>query len=65
LNTDLIILIIQTALAILQQQLGGSAGPTGSAQALLDIIAKAKAAYERETGQPIDVAAIKPYEPIP
>lgn len=63
-NAELIILIIQTALTILQQQLGGSSSVATNADALLDIIAKAKAAYERETGRSIDVASIRPFEPL-
>jgi hypothetical protein len=35
------------------------------AGSLLRIIAAAKDAYERETGQPLDVNLIKPYEEIP
>jgi hypothetical protein len=60
---SLILLIIQTALQILQQQMGGKQGLV-IGEALIDIISKAKAAYEQQTGQPIDVSLIKPYEPL-
>jgi len=61
--SSLVILIIQTGLQILNQQLGGKQ-VIGTAEAFLDIISKAKAAYEKETGQPLDVSKIKPYEPF-
>jgi len=61
--TSLIILIIQTGLQILNQQLGGAPKIT-NAEALIDIVAKAKAAYEIEIGAPLDVEKIKPFEPI-
>jgi hypothetical protein len=60
---NLIIMIAQLALNILKQQHLG--GPTTlNASAILEIISMAKAAYEQETGQPLDVAKIKPYIPI-
>ncbi len=59
----LILLIIRTALKILEeQQVGGTVPAT--ADSLVEIISVAKAAYEKETGQPLDVDKIKPYEPI-
>jgi len=61
--TELIILIIRTALEIISAQAGGQP-VLSNADAILDIISKAKAAYEKETGQPIDVEKIKPYIPI-
>lgn len=61
--TELVLMIIQIGLSIVQQQhLGG--GTVVASEALVDIIAKAKAAYEKETGLPLDVSKIKPYEPI-
>ena len=61
--TQLIILIIQTAIQILQQQKIGGSIPA-NADSILQIISIAKTAYEKETGQPLDVNKIKPYEPI-
>jgi len=61
--SSLVILIIQTALQILNQQLGGAPKIT-YAEGLIDIVSKAKAAYEAETGMPLDVSKIKPFEPI-
>jgi hypothetical protein len=60
----LILMIIQTALSILQQQTGGNAGVV-VADSLVDIISKAMAAYKEQTGKDIDISLIKPYEPIP
>ena len=61
--TDLLILIMRLALQILeQQQVGGSS--TSSADSILEIISAAKAAWEKETGLPLDVNKIRPYEPI-
>ena len=61
-----ILMIIETALGLVKQQLGsGAAAPIDAAEAITDIIAKAMAAYQQQTGQPIDVSLIKPYEPIP
>jgi hypothetical protein len=34
------------------------------ADAMVDIIGKAKFVYETETGQPLDISKIKPYIPL-
>jgi hypothetical protein len=60
---SIILLIIQTAIQILNQQMGGKQELV-IGDALIDIIAKAKFAYQMQTGQPIDEKLIKPYEPI-
>jgi hypothetical protein len=60
---SIVMLIIQTALQILNQQLGGKP-VLQNADALLEIIAKCRFAYEQETGQPVDESKIKPYIPI-
>lgn len=56
--------ILQYALAILGQQLGGKSTPINTAEALTKIMSAALAAFERETGQPMDISKIKPYEPM-
>lgn len=61
--SSIILLIIQTGLQVLNQQLGGKK-EIEIADAFLDIISKARFAYEQETGQPIDESKIKPYVPI-
>lgn len=43
---------------------GGAAQGAGIAQALVAIIQKAIAAHEAQTGQPIDPALLKPYQPL-
>jgi hypothetical protein len=59
----LVIMIVEVALEILKAQFGGKI-EFNVAEALLDILSKAKAAYEKEVGEPLDVGLIKPYEPL-
>lgn len=54
--------IAQVALNVLLAQLGGK--PANIATAALEIISAARRAYEAETGLPLDVTKIKPYEPM-
>lgn len=62
----LLILIIQTALTALDGRLSGKANTViNLADAMVDIISKAKTIYEVETGKPLDVDKIKPYVPLP
>ncbi len=60
--TQLIVQIAQMALEILAAQLGGK--PVTQSASLLRIIAAAKEAYEAESGQPLDVSKIKPFEEL-
>jgi hypothetical protein len=60
---DIVLMIIQTALNVATNQVSGNQ-VLSLADAMVDIIAKAKAAYEAETGQPLDVSKIKPLVPI-
>jgi hypothetical protein len=63
-TVQLLLLIAQAALTILAQQKVGGAVPQ-DIEVLLDIISKALAAYQAQTGQPLDPNLIKPYVPIP
>jgi hypothetical protein len=62
---DLILTILSLAVSILRQQQIAHPGTMVSADSILEIIRAAHAAYEKETGQPVNPDLIKPYEPIP
>lgn len=63
---SIVLLIIQSALTVLSSQLSGKPGTVVNiADAMVDIVAKAKTIYEAETGQPLDVSKIKPFVPLP
>jgi hypothetical protein len=64
---SLIMMIVTEGLRLLQvYRVGGDTGTKieGAAEVLIGIIAKAKAAYEKETGQPLDVNKIQPFIPL-
>ena len=57
--------IISTALDILQQHSTGKAKSIEAVAAgLTDIVSKAMAVYQAETGQPMDLSKLKPYVPL-
>ncbi len=60
---DLVLFIVRTALAIIEAQILGR--PLPVADSLVNIIQAGYAAYEKQTGQPLDPATIKPFELIP
>jgi hypothetical protein len=59
-NPNLIIQLVEVAIAVAQSQLN----PDQAAGALLTIVKRGVAAYEANTGQPIDLALIKPEAPV-
>jgi hypothetical protein len=59
-NANLIVQLIDLAIAVAQSQLN----PDQAAGALLTIVQRAVAAYEANTGQPINLALIKPEAPV-
>ena len=61
--TELILQILVSAVNILNARVSN---PTANiAGDLVSIAAKVVAAYQKETGKPLDVSLIQPYEPIP
>lgn len=59
-------LILQIALSALNIVAARTSNPTANvAGDLLSIAAKVFEAYQKETGKPLDVSLIQPYEPIP
>ena len=59
-NANLIVQLIDVAIALAQSQLN----PDQAAGALLTIVQRGVAAYEANTGQPINLALIKPEAPV-
>jgi hypothetical protein len=59
-NANLIVQLVEVAIAIAQSQLN----PDQTAGALLTIVQRGVAAYEANTGQPINLALIKPEAPV-
>ena len=63
---SLILEILQLAAAAASAYVTGDAAKgTQIAQSLISIIQKGMLAYQAQTGQPIDPALLKPWEPIP
>jgi len=59
-NANLIFQLVQVAISLAQSQLDGK----DAANVLLTIVQRAGAAYEQQTGKPIDLSLIKSEEPI-
>jgi hypothetical protein len=55
-------MIVQAGLSIASSKVNNPG--LSLAEAMVDIIGKAKFVYETETGQPLDVSKIKPYIPL-
>jgi hypothetical protein len=60
---DLVLFICETAWEVIKGKLSGSTVDVPGA--LIRIVNAGYQAYEKETGQPLDPAKIKPFEPIP
>ena len=60
---DLLLEILQIAIQAASGLIKGN--PTGIEQAILDIVSKGYAAYEAQTGKPLDPDLIKPIPPLP
>ena len=56
-------MIIQASLGVLSGKISGNP-VVNLADAMIDIVAKAKYVYEAETGKPLDVSKIKPFVPL-
>lgn len=54
--------LVQLGISILGETVKGN--PTNLEQALLDLSRKSIAAYEAQTGKPIDPALLNPIDPI-
>lgn len=55
--------ILQIILGVIAAKVGGPV--VNTADAALRLYAAAKAAYEAETGQPLDESKVPPFVPIP
>lgn len=61
----LVLILLQEGLSIAAGQVGGKAGSAiTTAASLTKIVEVAMAAYQQETGQPMDLDKLRPYEPI-
>jgi hypothetical protein len=59
-NPNLILQLIEVAIALAQSQLA----PGDAASTLAGIVQRAVSAYEANTGQPMDLSLLKPETPV-
>jgi len=61
-TVQLVLYIIETALAILKSKVTGSKAYFDTPEALARIVGAGLEAYRKEVGQPLDVWKIRPFE---